>query len=188
MVVGKPDWKKTVYGLKYPVFEWSSKSHDCSIWIPDPHTVGYSDLSGIQVFNIQIVTVVWLFASNFQVKWARTKASSSNSSASDCKMKTGNWWETLVVCLSVRCSTFIGPLFIDSWFSIQSGSSLRLWSQMKRLRGDRASNMSSIQWGSEKQMCMVFRSWTFGYHWIVRYSNGVLKSEHNCLPFRSWLE
>ena len=43
---------------KYPVFEWSAKLCDLIIWIPDTHTVGFSDESSIQVFGIQMVTVV----------------------------------------------------------------------------------------------------------------------------------
>ena len=43
---------------KCMVFEWSAKSRDLTIWILDTHTVGYSDESGIQVFGIQMVTVV----------------------------------------------------------------------------------------------------------------------------------
>ena len=43
MVVWKPDWKKTVYGPKCPVSKWSTKSHDLTLWMPDSHTVRYSD-------------------------------------------------------------------------------------------------------------------------------------------------
>ena len=57
MVVWKLDWKKSVYGPKCPVFKWSTNSCDFTIWIPDTHTVGYSDESGIQVFYIQMVNV-----------------------------------------------------------------------------------------------------------------------------------
>ena len=35
----------------------TAKSCDFTIWIPDNHTVHYSDESGIQVFGIQMVTV-----------------------------------------------------------------------------------------------------------------------------------
>ena len=35
--------KKPDYGPKCPVFEWSTKSHDFTVWIPDTHTVWYSD-------------------------------------------------------------------------------------------------------------------------------------------------
>ena len=55
MVVWKPDWKKPVHGPKCLVFEWSAKSPDFAIWIPDTHAVWYSDESGIQVFSIQMV-------------------------------------------------------------------------------------------------------------------------------------
>ena len=54
--------KKPDYGPKCPVFEWSDKSRDFTIWIPDTHTVWYSDESVIQVFSIQMATVV-LFSS-----------------------------------------------------------------------------------------------------------------------------
>ena len=53
----KTGLKKPVYGPKCPVFEQSVKSCDFTIWIPDTHTVWYSDESGIQVFSIQMVTV-----------------------------------------------------------------------------------------------------------------------------------
>ena len=46
------------YGPKCPVFECSPKSHDFTTWMPDTHTVRYSDESRIQVFNIQTVTVL----------------------------------------------------------------------------------------------------------------------------------
>ena len=57
MVVWKPDRKKPVIGSKCPVFKWSPKSCDFTIWIPDTHSVRYSDESGIQVFGILMVTV-----------------------------------------------------------------------------------------------------------------------------------
>ena len=57
MVVWKPDWKRPVYGQKCQVFEWSTKSHDFTIWKLDTPTVRYSDESGIQVFSIQMVIV-----------------------------------------------------------------------------------------------------------------------------------
>ena len=44
-------------GTKFPVLEWSAKSSEFPIWIPDTHTVKYSDESGIQVFSIQMVNV-----------------------------------------------------------------------------------------------------------------------------------
>ena len=56
-VVWKPDWKKPVNGPKCPVFKWSAKSCDFTVWKPDTHTVRYSDESGIQVFGIQMVIV-----------------------------------------------------------------------------------------------------------------------------------
>ena len=56
-MVWKLDWKKPFYGSKLSVFKWSAKSRDFTIWIPDTHTVQYSDESGIQVFGIQMVTV-----------------------------------------------------------------------------------------------------------------------------------
>ena len=43
MVVWKPDWKKPVYGPKCPVFKWFTNSLDFTIWMPDTHTVQYSD-------------------------------------------------------------------------------------------------------------------------------------------------
>ena len=43
MVVWKQDCKKPVYGQKWQVFEWSAKSCGYTIWIPDTHTVWYSD-------------------------------------------------------------------------------------------------------------------------------------------------
>ena len=58
MVVWKP-----VYGWKCLVFELSAKSHEFTIWIPDAHTVQYSGEFGIQVFSIQMVTVL-----SFQMK------------------------------------------------------------------------------------------------------------------------
>ena len=57
MVFWKPDFKKPIYGPKCPVFEWSAKSHDFTIWILETHTVWYSDESGIKVLGIQMVTV-----------------------------------------------------------------------------------------------------------------------------------
>ena len=42
MVVWNPDWKKPVESPKCLVFEWSYKSPDFTIWIPDTHTVRYS--------------------------------------------------------------------------------------------------------------------------------------------------
>ena len=54
----KTELKKPVYGLKCPVLKWSAKSHDLTIWIPDTHTVRYSDESGSQLFGIQMVTVI----------------------------------------------------------------------------------------------------------------------------------
>ena len=39
MVVWKPDRKKSVYGPKCLVFEWSAKSRDFTIWILDTRTV-----------------------------------------------------------------------------------------------------------------------------------------------------
>ena len=41
-------------------FEWSAKSSDFTIWIPDTHAVRYSDESGIQIFCIQMVTVEYI--------------------------------------------------------------------------------------------------------------------------------
>ena len=49
--------KSVVYVPKCLVFEWSPKSHDFTIRIPETHTVQYSDDSSIQVFSIQMVTV-----------------------------------------------------------------------------------------------------------------------------------
>ena len=44
--------------FKTGVFEWSAKSRDFTIWIPDNHTIQYSGESSIQVFSIQMVTVL----------------------------------------------------------------------------------------------------------------------------------
>ena len=52
MMVWKPDWKKPVYDWKCQVFEWSPKSLNFTIWIPDTHTVWYSDESGIQMATV----------------------------------------------------------------------------------------------------------------------------------------
>ena len=38
----KTGQKKPVYGPNCPAFEWSTKSHDFTILIPDTHTVQYS--------------------------------------------------------------------------------------------------------------------------------------------------
>ena len=43
MVVWKPDWKRPVYSPKCPVLEWSAKSRELTILIPDIHTVWYSE-------------------------------------------------------------------------------------------------------------------------------------------------
>ena len=45
----RPDLKKPAYDPKCPVFKWSVKSRDFSIWILDNQTVRNSDESGIQV-------------------------------------------------------------------------------------------------------------------------------------------
>ena len=37
-----------IYGRKCPVLEWSARSCDLTIWIPDTHTVRYSDESGVR--------------------------------------------------------------------------------------------------------------------------------------------
>ena len=43
MVVWNLDWKKPVYGQKCLVlFQWSTKSHDFTIWIPHTRTARYS--------------------------------------------------------------------------------------------------------------------------------------------------
>ena len=52
----KTGLKKPINGPKWPVFEWSTKSRDFTIWIPDTFTVWYSDESGIQMFGILMVT------------------------------------------------------------------------------------------------------------------------------------
>ena len=52
MVVWKPDWKKPIYGQECPAFEWSAKSCDITIWIPDTQTVWYLDESGIQMVTV----------------------------------------------------------------------------------------------------------------------------------------
>ena len=53
----KTGLKKPVYGSKCQIFKWSAKSCDFTIWIPDTHIVWYSEEYGIQVFDIQMVTV-----------------------------------------------------------------------------------------------------------------------------------
>ena len=69
-----------------PVFEWSAKSLDFTFWIPDTHTVWYSDQSGIQVFGIQMVIVCFIL---FQVERdAEGKASGFKFSGND---ETGSW-------------------------------------------------------------------------------------------------
>ena len=55
MVVWKPYWKKPVYGPKCPVFKMSAKSCDFTSWIPDTHTVWYSDESGIQMVTVLLL-------------------------------------------------------------------------------------------------------------------------------------
>ena len=42
MVVWKPDRIRPVYDPKCPVFKWTAKSCDFTIWIPDTHSVRYS--------------------------------------------------------------------------------------------------------------------------------------------------
>ena len=54
----KTGLKKPIYCPKCPVIKWSIKSHDFTIWILNTHTVQFSDESGIQVFGIQLVTVL----------------------------------------------------------------------------------------------------------------------------------
>ena len=44
----KTELKKPVYGPKCPVFEWSAKSPDFTIWMPDTHSIWYSDKSGVR--------------------------------------------------------------------------------------------------------------------------------------------
>ena len=52
MVVWKPDHGLFMVQNKglHPVFVWSTKSCDFTIWIPDNHTVQCSDESGLQVW------------------------------------------------------------------------------------------------------------------------------------------
>ena len=54
----KTGLKNPVYGPKCTEFKWSAMSHDFNIWIPETHTVRYSDESSIKVFGIQMVTIV----------------------------------------------------------------------------------------------------------------------------------
>ena len=68
MAVWKLDWKKTANGPKWLIIKWSPKSRDLPIWIPDTHTVRYSDESSLQVFSIWMVTVLKSVAT-----WAITK-------------------------------------------------------------------------------------------------------------------
>ena len=48
-------WKRPVYVSKCPVFEWSAKSHDFTIWIPDTHRVWYSDFIPVFVQSITLI-------------------------------------------------------------------------------------------------------------------------------------
>ena len=72
MVVSKPDRKKPVYGPKCPIFEFSAKSRDFTIWILDTNTVWYSDESGIQVSGIQMITVLQFYKKNVGRKYILT--------------------------------------------------------------------------------------------------------------------
>ena len=63
MVVWKPDWKKPVYGQRCPIFEWSAKSRDFTIWILDTHTVQYSgvwysDGNCIAVLFVSLIAIL----------------------------------------------------------------------------------------------------------------------------------
>ena len=83
------EWWICVQLSNGPVFEWwpenqtekslfmvqnvrSAKSHDLTIWIPDTHTVRYSDESDIQVFSIQMVTVFKWWSSIQTIIWMET--------------------------------------------------------------------------------------------------------------------
>ena len=50
----KTGLKKPEYGPKCPVFKWSTKLCDLTIWIPDIHSVQYSDESGIHIITVII--------------------------------------------------------------------------------------------------------------------------------------
>ena len=52
-------WKIAVNDLKCPVFKWSAKSCDFTIWKQDTYIVQYLDESGIQVSSIQMFEVAW---------------------------------------------------------------------------------------------------------------------------------
>ena len=55
MVVLKLDWKSL---FMVQNVEWSAKSCDFTIWIPDTHIVWHSEEYGNQVFEIQMVIVL----------------------------------------------------------------------------------------------------------------------------------
>ena len=92
MVVWKPDQRESVYCPKCPLFEWSAKSHDFTIWILDTHTVRYSDDSSIQVFCIVVLFRSPLFccrngktfrtssppAARWRTRWSRKPGSVSS--------------------------------------------------------------------------------------------------------------
>ena len=75
-----------------PLFEWSAKSHDFTIWILDTHTVRYSDDSSIQVFCIVVLFRSPLFccrngktfrtssppAARWRTRWSRKPGSVSS--------------------------------------------------------------------------------------------------------------
>ena len=54
----KLDWKSIFYGPKCPIFEWSAKLSDFTIWIVDTQIVQYSYESGILESSIHMVTVL----------------------------------------------------------------------------------------------------------------------------------
>ena len=60
---GLKTWlRKPVYGPKCPVFEWSAKPLNFTIWILGTNIVRYSAELGIQVIGIQMVTVFYKIA------------------------------------------------------------------------------------------------------------------------------
>ena len=90
---GLKNWlKKLFYGPKCPVFEWSAKSSDFTIWIQDTYTVMYSDKSGNKVLGIQMVTVIT----------SSPLASESSSDGSELLFSTNSESELL----EVLCSFF----------------------------------------------------------------------------------
>ena len=57
--------KKNVYGLKCQVFDWSAKSRDFTIWIPDTHTGG--GMKRLKKASSKI-SYIWSRVDSFQKK------------------------------------------------------------------------------------------------------------------------